>query len=107
MSVLHADATFAADAGGKAAAPTSPVLGANRIAEFLIDIVGRVRWAESNSQLVTINGAPGLLVRHPDHRQRRPGIDVRSSRRRIGPGSAGESHVRHTPSFRLKTRETR
>jgi RNA polymerase sigma-70 factor, ECF subfamily len=41
------------------------VLGASRIAEFLIDIVGRMRWAESNPQLVTINGAPGLLVRHP------------------------------------------
>jgi len=34
LSVLHADATVAADAGGKAAALTSPVLGANRIAEF-------------------------------------------------------------------------
>ncbi len=65
MSVLHADATFVADGGGKAAAPTSPVLGANRIAEFLIDIVGRVRGAESNPQIVTINGAAGLLVRHP------------------------------------------
>lgn len=65
MAVLHADATFVADGGGKAAAPTSPVLGANRIAEFLIDIVGKVRWSESNPQLATINGAPGLLVRHP------------------------------------------
>jgi RNA polymerase sigma-70 factor, ECF subfamily len=65
MAVLHADATFVADGGGKAAAPTSPVLGTDRIAEFLIDIVGRVRWSESDPQLVTINGAPGLLVRHP------------------------------------------
>jgi len=65
MSVLHAAATFVADGGGKAAAPTSPVLGANRIAEFLIDIVGRVRGAESNPQIVTINGPAGLLVRHP------------------------------------------
>jgi RNA polymerase sigma-70 factor, ECF subfamily len=65
MAVLHADATFVADGGGKAAAPTSPVLGADRIAEFLIDIVGKVRWSESDPQLVTINGAPGLLVRHP------------------------------------------
>ena len=31
MSVLHADATFAADAGGKVAAPTSPVLGATSV----------------------------------------------------------------------------
>jgi RNA polymerase sigma-70 factor, ECF subfamily len=65
MAVLHADATFVADGGGKAAAPTSPVLGAERIAEFLIGIVGKVRWSESDPQLVTINGAPGLLVRHP------------------------------------------
>jgi RNA polymerase sigma-70 factor, ECF subfamily len=65
MAVLHADATFVADGGGKAAAPTRPVLGADRIAEFLIDIVGKVRWSESDPQLVTINGAPGLLVRHP------------------------------------------
>jgi RNA polymerase sigma-70 factor (ECF subfamily) len=65
LAVLHSDATFVADGGGKAAAPTSPLLGADRIAEFLIDIVGKVRWSESDPQLVTINGAPGLLVRHP------------------------------------------
>jgi RNA polymerase sigma-70 factor (ECF subfamily) len=65
MAMLHADAAFVADGGGKAAAPTSPLLGADRIATFLIDIVGKARWAESNPQLVTINGAPGLLVRHP------------------------------------------
>jgi RNA polymerase sigma-70 factor (ECF subfamily) len=65
MAVLHADAKFVADGGGKAAAPTSPVLGADRIAQFLIDIIGKVRWSESDPQLVTINGAPGLLVRHP------------------------------------------
>lgn len=65
MAELHAAATFVADGGGKAAAPTSPVLGADRIAEFLIDIVGKVRWSESDPQLVTINGATGLLVCHP------------------------------------------
>ena len=65
LAVLHADATFVADGGGKAAAPTSPLLGANRIAEFLVEVVGKVRWTESAPRLVTINGAPGLLVRHP------------------------------------------
>jgi RNA polymerase sigma-70 factor (ECF subfamily) len=65
MAVLHADAAFVADGGGKAAAPTSPLLGADRIADFLIQIVGKVRWSESDPRLVTINGAPGLLVRHP------------------------------------------
>jgi RNA polymerase sigma-70 factor (ECF subfamily) len=65
LAVLDSDATFVADGGGKAAAPTSPVLGAHRIAEFLIDTIGKVRWSESDPQLVTINGTPGLLVRHP------------------------------------------
>jgi RNA polymerase sigma-70 factor, ECF subfamily len=65
MGVLHADATFVADGGCKAPAPSECLLGAARIAEFLIDIVGKVRWSESKPQLVMINGAPGLLVRHP------------------------------------------
>jgi len=65
MAVLHADATLVADGGGKALAAPHPVLGADRIAEFAIDIVGKMRWSESNPQVVTINGAPGLLLRHP------------------------------------------
>ena len=65
MTVLHADAELVADGGGKALAATRPVLGADRIAEFVIDVVGKLRWSESNPQLVTINGAPGLLLRHP------------------------------------------
>ncbi len=65
MAVLHTDATLVADGGGKAAAASSPVRGADRIAEFLIDIIGKVRWSESDPRVVTINGALGLLVRHP------------------------------------------
>ena len=37
MAVLHADATLVADGGGKALAVTRPVLGADHIAEFVID----------------------------------------------------------------------
>src|SRR3954469_13402356 len=65
IAVLHADATFVADGGCHAAAASSRLLGADRIREFLIDTGGEVRWLESDPQLVTINGAPGLLVRHP------------------------------------------
>jgi RNA polymerase sigma-70 factor (ECF subfamily) len=65
MSVLHADAKLVADGGGKAVAAPRPVLGADRIAEFVIDLVGKVRWSESAPQIVTVNGAPGLLLRHP------------------------------------------
>ena len=65
MTVLHADAEFVADGGGKAIAATRPLLGADRIAEFVIDLVGKVRWSESAPQIITVNGAPGLLLRHP------------------------------------------
>jgi len=65
MAVLHADATLVADGGGKALAAPHPVIGADRIAEFVIDIVGKIRWSESDPQLVTVNGATGLLLRHP------------------------------------------
>jgi RNA polymerase sigma-70 factor, ECF subfamily len=65
MVVLHADATFMADGGCNAPVPSSRLLGAERIAQFLIDIGGKVRWLESDPQVVTINGAPGLLLRHP------------------------------------------
>jgi RNA polymerase sigma-70 factor (ECF subfamily) len=65
MTVLHADAKLVADGGGKALAAPHPVLGADRIAAFVIDIVGKVRWSESNPEIVTINGAPGLLLSHP------------------------------------------
>jgi len=65
MTVLHTDAEFVADGGGKALAATRPVLGAARIAEFVIDVVGKLRWSESDPRVVAINGAPGLLLRHP------------------------------------------
>ena len=65
MAVLHADAKLIADGGGKAAAATSPVLGADRIAQFVVDLAGKMHWSESDFQLVTINGTPGLLLRHP------------------------------------------
>src|SRR6478736_10571208 len=64
MAVLHADATLVSDGGGKALAAPHPVLGADRIAEFLVKTVGKTRWSESDPQIVTINGEPGLLLRH-------------------------------------------
>ena len=65
MGVLHADAALVADGGGKAAAATRPVLGADRIAKFMLGYARKVHWSESDFQVVTINGAPGLLLRHP------------------------------------------
>ncbi len=65
MAVLHADATLTADGGGKVSAATRPVLGADRIAKFLLGYAGKAHWAASDFQLVTVNGTPGLLLRHP------------------------------------------
>jgi RNA polymerase sigma-70 factor (ECF subfamily) len=65
MAVLHADATLVADGGGKAAAATRPVLGADRVAKFLLGYARKAQVAESDYTLLTINGAPGLLMRHP------------------------------------------
>jgi RNA polymerase sigma-70 factor (ECF subfamily) len=65
MAVLHADAALVSDGGGKAPAATHPVSGADRIAKFMLGYAGRLRWSESDFQLVTVNGTPGLLLRHP------------------------------------------
>jgi len=64
MAMLHADATLVSDGGGKAAAATRPVLGADRIAKFILGYADKAHWSESDFELVTINGTPGLLLRH-------------------------------------------
>ena len=65
MAVVHADATLVSDGGGKASAATRPVVGADRIAKFLHGYASKAHWSESDFEPVTINRAPGLLMRHP------------------------------------------
>jgi RNA polymerase sigma-70 factor, ECF subfamily len=65
MAVLHGDATLVSDGGGKAAAATRPLLGADRIAKFVFGYARKLHYSETDFQLVTINGTPGLLMRHP------------------------------------------
>jgi RNA polymerase sigma-70 factor (ECF subfamily) len=65
MAVLHADATLVSDGGGKVSAATRPVLGADRVAKFVLGYAVKAHWSEADFQLVTINGAPGLLLQHP------------------------------------------
>jgi RNA polymerase sigma-70 factor (ECF subfamily) len=65
MAVLHRDATLVSDGGGKAAAATRPVLGADRIAKFMLGYASKLHWSEEDFEIVTINGSPGLLQRHP------------------------------------------
>jgi RNA polymerase sigma-70 factor (ECF subfamily) len=65
MAVLHADVRLVADGGRKAAAATRPVLGADRVAKFLLGYARKAHYGESDLQLVAVNGTPGLLLRHP------------------------------------------
>jgi RNA polymerase sigma-70 factor, ECF subfamily len=65
MAVLHDDATLVSDGGGKAIAATRPVLGPDRIAKFMLGYAAKLHWSESDFELVTVNGTPGLLLRHP------------------------------------------
>ncbi|HET9372431.1 MAG TPA: sigma factor-like helix-turn-helix DNA-binding protein, partial [Vicinamibacterales bacterium] len=65
LGVLHADAKLIADGGGKAASATRPVLGAERVMKFTLGYAAKAHFTESDFELVTINGAPGLLLRHP------------------------------------------
>ena len=65
MALLDGDATLLADGGGKVSAATRPVLGAVRVAKFILGYASKAHFSESDLQLVAINGAPGLLLRHP------------------------------------------
>lgn len=65
MAVLHPDAQLVADGGGKVTAATRPVLGADRIAKFLAGYAGKAHWTEADFEMLPVNGAPGLLMRHP------------------------------------------
>jgi len=65
MGVLHADATLVADGGGKASSATRPLLGAERVAKFVLGYARKIHYSEADFRLVTINGTPGLLLRHP------------------------------------------
>src|SRR5205085_5618051 len=61
MGILHADATLVADGGGKAASATRPLLGADRVRKFVLGYAAKLHYSESDFELVTINGVPGLL----------------------------------------------
>jgi RNA polymerase sigma-70 factor (ECF subfamily) len=65
MELLHPDAKLIADGGGKVASATRPVLGADRVAKFVLGYAGKLHWSESDFQIVAINSLPGLLMRHP------------------------------------------
>ena len=66
MTVLAPDVTLITDGGGKAQAPLRPVVGAAKVARFLVTISARpymgIDRSEMTVEVAQINGGPGTLI---------------------------------------------
>jgi RNA polymerase sigma-70 factor (ECF subfamily) len=63
LSLFAPDATWTADGGGRAAASPHPILGAERIARFVVGLQHRLQSDGATIEQVDVNGETGLLVR--------------------------------------------
>jgi RNA polymerase sigma-70 factor (ECF subfamily) len=63
LSLFAPDATWTADGGGRAAASSHPILGAERIARLVIGFQHRLQSDGATMELVDVNGETGLVVR--------------------------------------------
>ena len=61
-ALLTEDVTIYSDGGGKAAAATNPVVGPDRVARFMVGITSKAP-AGTTTDMVTLNGLPGAVVR--------------------------------------------
>jgi RNA polymerase sigma factor (sigma-70 family) len=61
IDLLDPDATSIADGGGLVAAELTPLEGAERIAQFAVDLTGRI--PDMTLLESTVNGQPGLVLR--------------------------------------------
>ncbi len=59
VELLAADAAFYGDGGGKAAATTQPVVGADRVARLLAGLFQKLGTAGVHLEAVEVNGQPG------------------------------------------------
>jgi RNA polymerase sigma-70 factor, ECF subfamily len=62
VHLLAADAAFYGDGGGKAAAVTRPVIGADRVARLVAAIVAKLKPAGIRIVRVEVNGQPGAKL---------------------------------------------
>jgi RNA polymerase sigma-70 factor (TIGR02957 family) len=66
MTVLAPDVTLITDGGGKAQAPLRPVVGAAKVARFLVAISARpymgIDRSDMTVEVAQINGGPGTLI---------------------------------------------
>jgi RNA polymerase sigma-70 factor (ECF subfamily) len=68
VALLADDATVYGDGGGKAAARTTPLTGADRVAKFLLGLFGLAeRWSLTTRPAI-VNGQPGLVAYDPGDR---------------------------------------
>ncbi|MFQ6394202.1 RNA polymerase sigma-70 factor [Nocardia sp. KC 131] len=68
LSLLAQDATWIADSGGKAIASRRPVVGAEKVAGFLMDLFHRAsRTPNLRIAMVNCNNAPAMVVYSDDH----------------------------------------
>ena len=61
VAVLAEDAQLISDHGGKVAANKRPILGADKIARFILGLQERFMSDQHRSVITTINGKPGIL----------------------------------------------
>ncbi|MET0863130.1 MAG: RNA polymerase sigma-70 factor [Nakamurella sp.] len=62
MDVLAPDVVLLSDGGGKVSAGLRPILGADKVARFLVGLVIKLADANPTSEFAVINGRPGALV---------------------------------------------
>ena len=79
MNLLSGDSVFLGDGGGKARAARNPILGADRVARFLIGVL-RKPGRELNLLDSAINGQPGLVLRIDGRMQGLMALDIRDGR---------------------------
>jgi RNA polymerase sigma-70 factor, ECF subfamily len=68
VGLLAADAVMYGDGGGKAPAVTQPVLGAARVARFLVGLARQVHRAGLQLRPAEVNGQPGAVALDADGR---------------------------------------
>jgi ketosteroid isomerase-like protein len=63
LALFAPDATWTADGGGRGAAATRPIVGAEQIAALVLGLRGRLHSDTATMELIDVNGEPGLCVR--------------------------------------------
>lgn len=62
LALFTPDATWTADAGGKAAAAPRPIVGLDKVVRLILGI--RRKWFDNRVlEIATVNGEPGMLLR--------------------------------------------